>query len=59
MKTSVSQISFYILSWYYLASFSKKKKKNHGTCCCHEFKGMILELEQEKTQMTFSTSLNF
>ena len=27
METSVSQISLYIVSWYYFASFSKKKKK--------------------------------
>ena len=26
MKTSVGQISFYIVSWYYLASLKKKKK---------------------------------
>ena len=47
MKTSVSQISIDAVSWYYLASLSKKKKIR-GTCCRHEFKGMILELEQEK-----------
>ena len=56
MKTSVSQISFYIV---YLAGLWKKKKKIRGTCCCYEFKGMILELQQEKTQMNISTSLNF
>ena len=59
MKTSVGQISFYIVSWDYLAGLWKKKKKIRGTCCCHEFKGMILELQQEKTHMNISTSLNF
>ena len=47
MKTSVGQISFYIVSWYYLASLSIKKK-NWGTSCCHEFKEMILVLKEEK-----------
>ena len=28
METSVSQISLYIVSWYYFASFSKKKTIN-------------------------------
>ena len=62
METSVSQISLYIVSWYYFASFSKKKKKKkkiRGTCSCHKFKGMILESEQEKTQINFPISLNF
>ena len=58
MKTSVSQISFYIVSWYYLASLSLKKEIR-GTCCCHKFKGIILVLEEEKTQMKFSTSFIF
>ena len=58
MKTWVSQISFYKVSWQYLASSSKMYKKISGTWCYHKCKDPLLLIRDEKIQMYFSAGKN-